>query len=166
MNQGKLFDEAAGRFKHPRMGIRKQLADYKETNTMEADDEMREKIVQALEEWAEMHEGYGAFPGGDPRDFTPDEECSTPEEREAHRKACDAASNENGPLDSRSLQPAHRWVEPLAAQAAVKAGVADAATIGPGLAHVSFQMFGLGTYRDPEALSVVTAARRLLGVSK
>lgn len=33
-------------------------------------------------------ECYGAFPGGDPRDFTPDPECSTEAEREAHRRAC------------------------------------------------------------------------------
>ena len=32
--------------------------------------------------------GYGAFPGGDPRAFTPDPECSTEAEREAHRRAC------------------------------------------------------------------------------
>lgn len=34
-------------------------------------------------------QGYGFFPGGDPRNFSPDPECSTPEERENHRLACD-----------------------------------------------------------------------------
>lgn len=33
---------------------------------------------------------YGYFPGGDPRKFSPDYECSTEEEREAHAKACAA----------------------------------------------------------------------------
>ena len=32
---------------------------------------------------------YGAFHGGDPRDFHPDGECCTEEERENHRKACE-----------------------------------------------------------------------------
>lgn len=33
---------------------------------------------------------YGSFHGGDPRRFTPDEECSTEEERELHRQHCEA----------------------------------------------------------------------------
>ena len=32
---------------------------------------------------------YGSFYGGDPRLFTPDEECSTDQERELHRKHCE-----------------------------------------------------------------------------
>lgn len=32
---------------------------------------------------------YGSFYGGDPRRFTPDEECSTDQERELHRKHCE-----------------------------------------------------------------------------
>lgn len=36
------------------------------------------------------HGGYGFFPGGDPRRFSPDPECSDDEEREAHRAACAA----------------------------------------------------------------------------
>lgn len=35
-------------------------------------------------------ESYGHFPGGDPRLFRPDPECSTEREREAHREACAA----------------------------------------------------------------------------
>ena len=31
---------------------------------------------------------YGLFPGGDPRRFTPDEECCLPEEIERWRVAC------------------------------------------------------------------------------
>lgn len=33
--------------------------------------------------------GYGKFPGGDPRDFCPDPEASTPGERAKHSRACD-----------------------------------------------------------------------------
>lgn len=32
--------------------------------------------------------GYGFFIGGDPRDFTPDDECCTKEEIDAWREAC------------------------------------------------------------------------------
>ena len=32
---------------------------------------------------------YGFFPGGDPRDFTPDPEASTEEERRNHKRACE-----------------------------------------------------------------------------
>lgn len=35
--------------------------------------------------------GYGFFPGGDPRDFSPDDE-NPEEEKEAHRLACEAAA--------------------------------------------------------------------------
>lgn len=31
---------------------------------------------------------YGPFPGGDPRNFTPDEECCTPVEIAAWKAAC------------------------------------------------------------------------------
>jgi hypothetical protein len=35
-----------------------------------------------------QHTAYGSFHGGDPRSFHPDGECSSDEEREAHRAAC------------------------------------------------------------------------------
>lgn len=31
---------------------------------------------------------YGHFPGGDPRDFEPDDEACSPDEIENHRRAC------------------------------------------------------------------------------
>ena len=37
-----------------------------------------------------MQTGYGFFPGGDPRLFTPDEECNSRTEIENHRLACEA----------------------------------------------------------------------------
>jgi hypothetical protein len=35
---------------------------------------------------------YSPFTGGDPRNFSPDPECSTEEERQRHREACAAWS--------------------------------------------------------------------------
>lgn len=33
---------------------------------------------------------YGYYPGGDPRDFSPDPECCTEQELAAHKEACEA----------------------------------------------------------------------------
>lgn len=70
--------------------------------------------------------GYGSFPGGDPRRFTPDSECSTEEEREAHRVAC--LRWDHGFRDE---YPTH--------------------ILAPGC-HLNRSAFGLGTYDtgDPE----------------
>lgn len=59
---------------------------------------MSERYTEALAELRELvremhHESeqssYGHFHGGDPRNFSPDPECSTDAEREAHRLACE-----------------------------------------------------------------------------
>lgn len=42
--------------------------------------------------------GYGFFPGGDPRTFSPDPEASTEEEREAHRNDCERAERGERPV--------------------------------------------------------------------
>lgn len=58
---------------------------------------MSERYEEALEElrwlrnemWQQSEcASYGHFRGGDPRNFTPDPECSTEEEQKAHREAC------------------------------------------------------------------------------
>lgn len=76
-----------------------------------------------------MHQGYGAFPGGDPRQFVPDEECSTPEEREAHERACKA------------------W------DAGVRTAVRGShhfASVSPDVfVHITETRFGLGVYTIP-----------------
>ncbi len=46
-------------------------------------------VASFLEQFVDQV-GYGFFCGGDPRDFSPDPECSTEDEREAHRLACEA----------------------------------------------------------------------------
>lgn len=53
----------------------------------EAIDELRQLTREFQERAEELH--YGFFLGGDPRDFSPDPECSTEQERAAHKAACD-----------------------------------------------------------------------------
>jgi len=60
--------------------------------------------------------GYGAFPGGDPRLFTPDLECSTPEEQARWKADCKLAKD----------QPSAYLYEPGK--------------------HSVLKMYGLGTY--------------------
>ena len=63
---------------------------------------------------------YGYYLGGDPRKFTPDEECNTPEEIEAWKAACEAWER------GEKVDPggACQWV--------------------PGLGHVTVTRYGLG----------------------
>lgn len=100
-------------------------------------------LKQAREHVAEdcdMRTGYGAFPGGDPRDFSPDPECSTEQERAAHAAAVERANADEG---ARDLEPSHRWfargTEPEGSNVTVSGSMA---------VHVEVEMFGLGTYRD------------------
>lgn len=48
---------------------------------------------------------YGVFHGGDPRNFSPDFECSSPEERAAHAAACKAADLGEGGVPADRCQP-------------------------------------------------------------
>lgn len=90
----------------------------------------------------------GAFPGGDPRDFIPDPEMSTPEERERHLRASTAWSN----ADPRYEYPAP--LRALATEAAAAWG-----RMGAG-------RFGLGTVlcehhrREPSPTPALLRARR------
>lgn len=78
--------------------------------------------------------GYGAFPGGDPRLFDPDPECSTPEEREAHRKACQEADAMEARGEVPDWPSAHSFGQ-----------------VGNFGVHIASSMFGLGTYAYEEA---------------
>jgi len=63
-------------------------------------------------EWCDgrgVIQGYGFFPGGDPRDFDPDPECSTEEEREAHRVACANFKAVLGGVPASHVQNAAGW---------------------------------------------------------
>lgn len=73
--------------------------------------------------------GYGFFPGGDPRLFTPDSDGQTQEEAENHRKACEAWDK-----GSTTSEP-------------------DGMVI-PGLGFIDQCQFGLGSYEWTEELWV------------
>lgn len=72
--------------------------------------------------------GYGAFHGGDPRRFTPDPECSTEAEREAHRRACAVW---NAGAQMWPIPPDHEIVRSADGQVVM---------------HIARSRFGLGTY--------------------
>ena len=72
--------------------------------------------------------GYGAFPGGDPRLFHPDGECSTAGERAAHSLACAAWERGDRP---RVPVSGVEWVKDPR---------------GDGLAFVERSAYGLGVY--------------------
>lgn len=99
-------------------------------------DEMAEALSDAravLAEMAAPQECYGAG-GGDPRDFTPDPECSTEEERARHAADCEKAAR-GEPIDTLT------------------------GCVAEGGALVSYQGWGLGTYtyRDDEAVERLAA---------
>ncbi len=91
-------------------------------------------VRKAAEEPESM---YGAFHGGDPRDFTPDSDGTSDEELAAHRAACEAAEKDE---KARELADTHSWH----------------ALEGGGAVHIARSGFGLGVTvfrdRDAEAL--------------
>lgn len=107
--------------------------------TIELTDEQYEAIERVLSDLAE-EQHYGHFNGGDPRDFEPDPECSTEEEREAHRRDCAAMEAGGQAL----MPPTGEWHR------------TENAVI-----HFHRQAYGLGvnTYRDPEAAKLLAAFR-------
>jgi hypothetical protein len=70
---------------------------------------------------------YGYFPGGDPREFTPDPECCTEEEMANYERACKLMDEDK----ITSVDGRHHW--PIEK---------DGEVIG----HVTHAAFGLGTY--------------------
>lgn len=77
----------------------------------------------------EPFEGYGAFPGGDPRTFTPDAEVCTPDELAAHAAACKAADEAEARGEVVNLPAAHLY------------GFFEG-----GAWHTPHSPFGVGTY--------------------
>lgn len=59
-------------------------------------DRYREALEEAKKVIGYESQGYGNFPGGDPRNFTPDEEVNTPEELTAWKAACEAWARGEG----------------------------------------------------------------------
>ncbi len=82
--------------------------------------------------------GYGFFPGGDPRDFAPDPDCSTEEERAQH--AADCAAWNRGERPKRAT-PGLEYVE--AGFFKQRDGTPNAA----GYAFVERSSYGLGGYQ-------------------
>lgn len=78
--------------------------------------------------------GYGYFPGGDPRNFTPDAECCTETELKNYERAVELL--ENGKIDEASGQ--HHW--PIFNDKGERIG------------HTTAAPFGMGTYNmiEPE----------------
>lgn len=73
--------------------------------------------------------GYGAFKGGDPRLFSPDEEVRTPEELEAHRLACAEADAMAARGEVPNWPSSHGWEQH-----------------GDIALHVTLTGFGVGVY--------------------
>lgn len=106
--------------------------------------EIKEALEAALpyvESAAEPQSVYGFFHGGDPRKFSPDEESSTEEERENHRKACEAFTED---------KPLARCCEHIEA--------------GKVKMIITRAPFGLGvsTYQDDDAVRVLQKIKALL----
>lgn len=72
--------------------------------------------------------GYGFFPGGDPRDFTPDYEMCSPEEIERWKADCALAESGN----TVNVPPSGQWI------------FNDA---GEPVMHILAPRYGMGTYR-------------------
>ena len=88
---------------------------------------------------------YGFFTGGDPRDFTPDPECSTEEERATHKAACEA----------RNADEAVPFLP----------GTESTTVSRDVYTHSARAGFGLGTqiYRDPLMAALAAALKAAIG---
>lgn len=117
---------------------------------------MSERYAEAMQELRELlndigHRAqfvmYGNFPGGDPNNFSPDPECSTEAEREAHKKACEAWNRGEFPTIHTGGTPENMTADKL------PEGFAAATIVDGRVVHYQVQPFGLGTYSetDPEA---------------
>lgn len=89
--------------------------------------------------------GYGFFPGGDPREFTPDEECSTPEEQAKWKADCEAYGKGE-----------------IGKQPSTGRGTHDEQ--GRLTSHLLVGGYGLGTYtyEDPEGAALVAEIREAI----
>lgn len=110
-------------------------------------------LIRVLSRLAE-EQSYGSGPlCADPRDFHPDPECSTEEERAAHADACRRAEAGEEVAIPRSGWRSFASAEEASAYVRDTPGVAAVSFAGPGkLSHVNVQAWGLGTsiIRDPE----------------
>jgi len=127
-----------------------------------SDRRFRQEIAQRDQRWfnsltemrtifTEEAEGvsYGGYPGGDPRDFTPDGECCTPEEIAAHKAACEAWERGD-------------FTEPRHGRHAVEIALKDGTKA---VGHGCINPYGIGvyTYHNEESARARDAAALLLG---
>lgn len=108
--------------------MRDALRDSAMSGDFLADDEV--ECLRGIAERIRERNGevmYGYFPGGDPREFHPDEESCSADELEAHKRACQLM--EEGRIDA--VDGRHHW--PL---------LKDGEIVG----HVTHARFGIGTY--------------------
>lgn len=119
-----------------------------EAVAIEAAVEALTYVREYLRDIAQPQPQYGMFIGGDPRDFSPDPECSTEEERAAHKRDCEAW---NRGERSHSVKFGHEHftgnpppLDPSAVSALVVRGVGG---------HVTHAGYGLGVthMQDPDA---------------
>lgn len=79
---------------------RDQLLNSTEVGYVAGLIEERDRLLKGLAKAKQVigyeAQGYGSFPGGDPRNFTPDEEVNTPEELAAWKAACEAWDRGDG----------------------------------------------------------------------
>lgn len=116
-----------------------------ELTTLKAENDALRGLVRRLAGWLYVSTAghtYGYFPGGDPRDFRPDEECCTPAEIAAWEADCakwNAGQQEPTP-------PAGVWSD-------------------DGAIHILAPRYGLGSYvfRDPDIEAIIAVAERMAG---
>lgn len=65
-------------------------------NLVETVGELKELLADMRHRAQDV--GYGIFPGGDPRTFTPDPECSTPDEQAAWKSDCERTERGEAPV--------------------------------------------------------------------
>jgi len=108
----------------------------------EALDELRQIVNECRAESSSV--SYGHFHGGDPRKFSPDHECSTDAEREAHGAACKR-------WDAGETNPLPGPHKPLIVGGKV-------------CGHVTLSGFGLGKniYEDETMLDLAERLQRIL----
>ncbi len=122
---------------------------------MIGDADIRKSLREVADFLRERSEdvGYGYFRPEDPHDFTPDGECCTPEEIEAHHASCEAWLR--GEYVSAALNKSD--VDAALARGEMPAGV-PSMTLGPDGTpiHITHAPWGIGTYvvRDPEMLAM------------
>jgi hypothetical protein len=105
----------------------------------ERDAPMCQQCYLSLIDPSQREQVYGFFPGGDPRDFTPDTESCTPEEIARWKADCELVER-GEPIDaSHSCE----WHE----------------LPGGGLAHVLAPRYGIGVYLFPTRQLAPRAAR-------